>query len=123
ELENLAAFQASNTAARGAAKVIGIVLHDAARIARSAQNGDIAPHAQTTARARLKNALEEKQAVREHLLQIFELVFSPASAGGGGETKPDAQAFMSLLARQLPNEVRVEMVRIARDRTAQIEIA
>ncbi len=30
---------------------------------------------------------------------------------------------MSLLARQLPNEARVEMVRIARDRAAQIEIA
>ena len=30
---------------------------------------------------------------------------------------------MSLLARQLPNEARVEMVRIARDSQAQIEIA
>ena len=121
ELENLAAFHASN-AGRVAAKVIGIVLHNTGRIAGSAPNGDTAPHPQVTARSRLQSALEEKQAVREHLLQIFELAFTTGSASGS-ETKTDAQAFMSLLARQLPNEARVEMVRIARDRTAQVEIA
>jgi uncharacterized protein (DUF697 family) len=122
ELENLAAFHGSNMAARLAAKVIGVVLHDTGRVARSAHNGNSASHPQVTARARLQSALEEKQAVREHLLQIFELAFTPASASGSA-TKADAQSFMSLLARQLPNEARVEMVRIARDRTAQIEIA
>ena len=60
--------------------------------------------------------------MREHLLQIFEVAFAPNPASGS-EPKADAQAFMSLLARKLPNEARVEMVRIARDRTAQIEIA
>jgi uncharacterized protein (DUF697 family) len=60
--------------------------------------------------------------VREHLLQIFELVFNPADTSPG-EANAAAQSFMSLLARQLPNEARVEMVRIARDRAAQIEIA
>jgi uncharacterized protein len=122
ELENLAALHSSNTAGRVAAKVIGIVFHNRGRIAPSAPNGDTAPHPQLTARSRLQSMLEEKQAVREHLLQIFELAFTPTSAGGS-ETKTDAQAFMSLLARQLPNEARVEMVRIARDHTAQIEIA
>jgi uncharacterized protein (DUF697 family) len=122
ELENLATFHASNTAARVPAKVIGIVLHDTSRAARTAHNGNAATQPQITARVRLQNALEEKQAVREHLLQIFELAFTPAS-GSSAETNADAQSFMSLLARQLPNEARVEMVRIARDRTAQIEIA
>jgi uncharacterized protein len=122
ELENLAGFHASNTAARVAAKIIGIVLHDTGRIARSVHNGNTAPHPQITARSRFESALKEKQTVRAHLLQVFELAFTPATASGS-ETKADAQAFMSLLARQLPNEARVEMVRIARDRMAQIEIA
>ena len=120
ELENLAAFHASNTAARMGAKVIGVVLHD--EVARSARHGNTASQAQVTAHARLQGALEEKQAIREHLLQVFELALTPASASGS-ETKAEAQSFMSLLARQLPNEARVEMVRIARDRAAQIEIA
>jgi uncharacterized protein (DUF697 family) len=122
ELENLAAFHTSNTSARLAAKVIGIVLYDTGRTARSAHNGHGATHPQVTARASLRTALEEKQAVREHLLQIFELGFAPESASGA-ETKANAQSFMSLLARELPNEARVEMVRIARDRAVQIEIA
>jgi uncharacterized protein (DUF697 family) len=122
ELENMAAFHAANTGARVAAKVIGVVLHDTGRVAHGVQNGNAASQPQVSARARLQNALEEKQAVREHLLQVFEVAFSPATADGR-EMKADAQSFMSLLARQIPNEARVEMVRIARDRTAQIEIA
>jgi len=122
ELENLATLHAANAAARLPAKVIGVVVHDPARVAPGAPNGDTAIHPQTTARSRLQRALEEKQAVREHLLQIFEVEFSPNPASGS-ELKTDAGAFMSLLARQLPNEARVEMVRIARDRSAQIEIA
>jgi uncharacterized protein (DUF697 family) len=122
EIENLAAFHSANGASRLPAKVIGIVLHETGRVTRSAQNENAASSPQLSARSRLQKALEEKQSVREHLLQIFELAFTPASAGAG-EMKADAQAFMSLLARQLPNEARVEMVRIARDRTAQIEIA
>lgn len=120
ELENLAAFHASNTAGRVSAKIVGIVLQETGRAVRHAHDGKT--HAQVTGRSRLQSALEEKPAIREHLLQIFELAFTPAGAGGS-ETNAGAQSFMSLLARQLPNEARVEMVRIARDRAAQIEIA
>jgi len=123
ELENLASLHASNSSARTPAKIIGVVLHDSGRVAPSgAHNGSSALHAQISPRARMQSALEEKPVVREHLLQIFELAFIPATTGGV-EMRADAQAFMSLLARELPNEARVEMVRIARDRTAQIEIA
>jgi uncharacterized protein (DUF697 family) len=122
ELENLAAFHASNNASRLPAKVIGIVLHETGRIARSVHNGDATSSPLRDARSRLQSTLEERPAVREHLLQTFELDFIPRGTSGG-ELKADAQAFMSLLARQLPNEARVEMVRIARDRAAQIEIA
>jgi len=120
ELENLGTFHSSNAAARVPAKIVGLVLHDIGRVARPAHNGKA--HSQVTGRSRLQSALEEIQGVREHLLQIFELSFTGTDANGSG-TKADAQSFMSLLARQLPNEARVEMVRIARDRAAQIEIA
>ena len=120
ELGNLSIFLASNTAARANAKVIGIVLHDTGRVAHSAYNGESAPH--VTARSQLRTALQAKPEVREHLLQVCELAFIPAR-NAGAEMKADAQSFMSLLARELPNEARVEMARIARDRAAQIEIA
>ncbi len=120
ELENLAAFHASNTAARVPAKVVGVVLQETGRTVRHSHDGKT--HAHLTGRSRLQSALEERPAVREHLLQIFELPFTLAGAAGG-ETNAGTQSFMSLLARQLPNEARVEMVRIARDRAAQIEIA
>jgi uncharacterized protein len=122
ELDNLAAFHASNVAARSSAKVIGVVLQDPARLAHSPSDGDTANHRQATPRVRLQSALEGKQALREHLLPIFEVAFTPGPVSGV-KPKADAQAFMSLLARQLPNEARVEMVRIAQDRTVQIEIA
>ncbi|MEY2564157.1 MAG: uncharacterized protein QOH88_2350 [Verrucomicrobiota bacterium] len=121
ELENLASLHSSNSAARLPAKIIGVVLHDSGR-ATTAPNGSSAIHPQVSPRRRLQSALEEKPVVREHLLQVFELAFIPPTTGGL-EMRADAQAFMSLLARELPNEARVEMVRIARDRTAQIEIA
>lgn len=120
ELENLAAFHASNTSARVPAKVAGIVLQESGRAIRQAEPG--MTRSQITGRSRLQSALEANQPVREHLLQIFELVFTPAGTSPG-EANAGAQSFMSLLARQLPNEARVEMVRIARDRAAQIEIA
>jgi uncharacterized protein (DUF697 family) len=120
ELENLAAFHASNTAARVPAKIVGVVLQEMGRAVRQTHDGK--SHVHLTGRSRLQSALEERPAVRENLLQIFELPFTLAGAAGG-ETNAGTQSFMSLLARQLPNEARVEMVRIARDRAAQIEIA
>ena len=120
ELENLSTFFGSNTAARINARIIGIVLHDTGRAAHPRPNSDSAPHG--NARSRLRTALQTKPEVREHLLQVFELSFIPEGSAGG-ELKADTQSFMSLLARELPNEARVEMARIARDREAQIEIA
>jgi uncharacterized protein (DUF697 family) len=120
ELGNLTNFLRSNAAGRPDAKIIGLVLHDTGRVAHPTPNGNTAP--QISARSRLQSALQEKAEVKEHLLQVFELSFIPAG-NTSGETKPDVQNFMSLLARELPNEARVEMARISRDRTAQIEIA
>lgn len=122
DIANLAAFIASNGATRTEAKVIGIVLHDKAQTARVIHDGENHPSEQANTRSKLQNALQEKLEIRKQLLQIFELSFSPAGETGD-EARADTQRFMSLLARELPNEARVEMVRIARDRAAQVEIA
>jgi uncharacterized protein (DUF697 family) len=122
DVANLATFLAANGAAGTDAKVIGIVAHNKASTARVIHNDENYPPAQPDSRARLQSALQEKLEIRKRLLQIFELSFLPAEAAGG-ETRADAQRFMSVLARELPNEARVEMVRIARDRGAQVEIA
>lgn len=122
DVANLAAFIASNGAARTEAKVIGIVIHDEAHAARVVHNGENHPPAQANTRSKLQRALQEKLEIRKHLLQIFELSFMSAGATGD-DAKLDMQRFMSLLARELPNEARVEMVRISRDREAQVEIA
>lgn len=122
ETANLATLIASNSAARTEAKVLGIVIHDKAHSTRVIQNGETHPPTQASTRLKLQGQLQENLEIRKHLLQIFEFSFIPAGATGG-EAKPEAQRFMSLLARELPNEARIEMVRIARDREAQVEIA
>jgi len=122
DLANLAAFIASNGAARTEAKVIGIILHDQTQTARIVHNGENHPPVPGNIRAKLQAAFEERLEIRKHLLQIFELSFMPTGATGD-EARADTKRFMSVLARELPNEARVEMVRIARDRGAQVEIA
>jgi uncharacterized protein (DUF697 family) len=122
DVANLATFIASNGATRTEAKVVGIVVHDKPPTARAVHNGENYPPAPPDSRSKLQSALQEELEIRKRLLQIFELSFLPAEATGG-ETRADTQRFMSMLARELPNEARVEMVRIARDRGAQVEIA
>jgi len=122
DISNLETLLAANGAARTEAKVIGVVLRDLAAPARTIHNGESHSSAETSMRAKLQGALQEKLGIRKHLLQIFELSFPPAGATGS-DAKAETQRFMSTLARELPNEARVEMVRIARDRVAQVEIA
>ena len=123
ELENLSRLHTFNGATRQSTRIVGIALHDETRrVQHSLSKNETPLQRQSSARAQLRNALEEKSALREHLLQIFEITVEPSDVKSTTATS-NAQAFMSLLARQLPNEARVEMVRIARDRSAQIEIA
>jgi len=122
DVENLATFIASNNAARNEAKVIGIVIHERAHAIRVIHNGENHPPPQANPRSELQSALQEKLEIRKHLLQILELSFLPGGAIGD-EARADTQRFMSLLAREVPNEARIEMARIARDREAQVEIA
>jgi uncharacterized protein (DUF697 family) len=117
ELENLAALVAANPAGHIPPKVIGIVWQTTGR--RGAHhNGDTSPSAPTKMRSLLRSALQEQAGVGPHLLQVVELL-----ADNDDKARAAAQQFMSMLARSLPNEARVEMARIAADRVEQREIA
>jgi len=71
-------------------------------------------------KVRLEEALTEKPAIRDRLLQVID--FSTASDSSAKQSA-GAQQLMSILARELPNEARIEMIRISRDREAQHEVA
>ena len=71
-------------------------------------------------KVRLEEALTEKPAIRDRLLQVID--FSTASDSSAKQSA-GAQQLMSILARELPNQARIEMIRISRDREAQHEVA
>jgi uncharacterized protein len=55
---------------------------------------------------------------------LERLRFVPVDNNQGFELSPaEARRLMSILARELPNEARMEMIRISRDREAQREVA
>jgi uncharacterized protein (DUF697 family) len=122
DIPNLEVFLASNSGARTEAGVIGVVIQDAANSARVIPNGESHSREQADTRSKLQRALQEKLEIRKRLLQVCELSFTPDGTTGG-ETSAEVKRFMALVARAVPNEARVEMVRISRDREAQVEIA
>jgi len=119
EMENLAAFIGTNGGAQTKAKVIGIVTRET-KADRIAHNGGSSPPART--RSRLQTALQEQPGIAELFLRVFEMPAAPL-APTTDRPHGDAQEFMSCLAREMPNEARVEMTRISGDRAAQSEIA
>ena len=119
ELENLTTLLASTPTAHAKPKVVGVVLHDGAPVHRGFQNGESSLTSPKQTRAILQKALQDQAGVGEHLLQVVEI-----SADATAEkTGASAQQFMSMIARGMPNEGRVEMARIANDRVVQGEIA
>ena len=72
------------------------------------------------AQEKLQTALVGLGGVGELVLQVLEV-----ELGGGAAPaeNPGAARLMALLAQELPNEARVEMIRISRDRQAQEQIA
>jgi uncharacterized protein (DUF697 family) len=119
ELENLATFLGSTPAPQPRPRVVGVVLHDGAPAHRSFHNGETSLTSPRRTRALLQKALEQQPGVGEQLLQVVEISTSSAD----DRAKRSAQEFMSMLARGMPNEGRVEMARIANDRAVQGEIA
>ncbi|HVF70219.1 MAG TPA: hypothetical protein VM940_01310 [Chthoniobacterales bacterium] len=108
ELENLRRF-ATPPREDHQPKVIGVVITGPGRTSRN-RNGESSITAATKTRTRLQAALQEDTAVAPHLVQVVDVQ----------ENSPST--FLSLLARTMPNEARVEMARIAQDRQVQVEV-
>lgn len=117
DVENLATLAAFNRSQQSEAKVIGISL-----IAPVARGQGKAAVDRPSAESKLQAALTANAALREHFIHVFELPLLPMDPTGSTSVAAAAH-FMSVLARELPNEARVEMIRISRDRRAQEEIA
>jgi uncharacterized protein len=110
EIDNLVTLSAMHPAGHQP-KTIGVVWPHRARRRPDHHNGDGPLATPSSMRTSLQNALQNRGALAPNLLQVTEL-------------QPDtAPRLMGLLARNVPNEARVEMARIAGERAVQIEIA
>ena len=96
------------------AKIIGISL---VAPPRDKERSSDRPAAQT----KLQAALAEHTTIRTRLLRVIELPLPVAGSTAHDSTA--ATRFMASLAQDLPNEARVEMIRVSGDRQAQVEIA
>jgi uncharacterized protein len=117
EIENLAAFLQWNEEVAPGAKIIGISLFDPAR--SRAKDGARSAAAEKQS-AKFRTDLEEKNNVRDHLVEIMPLALGRDQLPGN---QREIARLFSLLTQHLPNQARVEMLRISRDRTAQTEVA
>jgi uncharacterized protein (DUF697 family) len=115
ELDNLATFLAAHPEGHGQPRVVGVVFQQPDARAHRQHNGDRPGAAPIRRRSQLQSALQQHAGVGPHLLQVVEIRTET--------TDKDAAQFMTFLARNMPNEARVEMARIAHDRATQTEIA
>jgi uncharacterized protein (DUF697 family) len=116
DLELLRKLRSANVAANHPAKIIGISIV-APKSGAATDNKSLASD-RASAATKLQAAFADKPELRDDVLQVLEIPLAPP--GGSNAAAAD---LMSLLARQLPNEARVEMVRISGDRQSQAEIA
>lgn len=108
DLDNLVGFLATAPAERPQPKVVGILWdHGDTRLVAHHNGGH-----RVSSLEKVRSELQKHPNIAAYLLQVVEM-----------RGADDAQRFMTLLARNLPNEARVEMARIAHDRVAQTEIA
>jgi uncharacterized protein (DUF697 family) len=64
--------------------------------------------------AQLEEALKSEPAIRDRLLKVIQFA---------GMHSTEARGLLSVLTEQLPNQAKVEMIRISRDREAQHHVA
>ena len=121
DIDSLATLMSLNSVGDTPAKIGGISLVAPRNITPEA-NGKATAVERRDAQTKLQTALSEKPSVREHVLQVLELPIRSLSAATADES-PAAARLMALLSRELPNEARVEMIRVSRDREAQAQIA
>jgi len=114
EFDDLIRYVRWNGAFESGAKIIGIIIPPTRR---SIASGDT-----SAAAARLKSVLRSSPIFREHILEVLSLCVAnsaePMEVADG-----KAEELMSILARDLPNQARMEIIRISRNREAQHEVA
>jgi uncharacterized protein (DUF697 family) len=81
---------------QGGTKIIGLSLGSATRVTE------------------LEQALDAQPSVRDHLLSVVRIT---------EKQSPETRRLMSLLAAEVPNQAKIEMIRISRDRQAQLHVA
>ena len=117
ETENLAALLSVNDEQAATAKVIGVSLVPPSRGGTHVGNGHAPASERSEAVNKLRDALANNATIRPHVARVLEI---PVGTTG---TSSEAARLLALLAQVMPNEARVEMVRISKDREAQAEIA
>ncbi len=115
EIENLATLLQLNEEIASGAKVIALSLFSPTR----GRDG-VGKRDDVEKQAKLRAMLEEKPIIRDRLVEILQL---SSARDGTPEDQNAERRLMSLLAQHLPNQARVEMLRISRDRVAQAEVA
>ena len=116
EIENLESFFAWNDENSAPAKAIGIICRDVQRASARETNGAVAEGAES----KLRTALAFTSLIRERLLQIIDI---PFASGTGDAPHWEAKRLMSIVTQYLPNQARIEMIRVSRDREAQTKVA
>jgi len=112
-LNELLSHSTSNKAPEPAAKLISIIQPPGETIAPD--QTDLVP-------SRLQPAFRSDAATGEPFLEVLRLI--PLDHDQALEVPPaEARKLMSILPRELPNQARMEMIRISRDREAQHEVA
>lgn len=113
-IDNLVSCLNWNDKTRPDTKLIGLVIAEAKP--SNAGNHQLDDAEAIGRVARLQSALESQSVMPDRLLWIFSL-HSSSKLGHRPMT------VLSMLARELPNEARIELARVSRDREAQAEIA
>jgi uncharacterized protein (DUF697 family) len=113
-LDELLSYPGWNKATGPGAKIIEIILPSPTEGGESSRTNLVPSRPQSFVRS--------SAVMREPLLQVLRFV---SAAHEQKFELPDAesQRLMSILARELPNQARMEMIRISRNREAQHEVA
>jgi uncharacterized protein (DUF697 family) len=110
DIDNLRRYLRWNDEAAANTKVIAIAISSMKR--KSSRDDETGSERAT----RLRSALESDATIKERLSEVLSFIPGERSAAA-------AKRLMSILARELPNQARIEMIRISRDKDAQHQVA
>jgi uncharacterized protein (DUF697 family) len=112
DLDVLIGYLAWNKTSDAGTRVVGIIIPPPGET--------IALDQTKRAASQLQSTLRSNRTLGEHILEVWGLSSADRHPA---LSDPEAQRLMSILARELPNEARMELVRVSRNREAQHEIA